>query len=151
MKIDRIHTRFCAILVIALLPSIENCAKEKSPQHLVEEVAFQLGIHGDTTGVEDFIAVTTDEGVIATAREQLLLLASQRTLHIHGPIARGNGGHNLSWPWHFLPSEWILVEESTEICDARPSAVEVWFDTFPDTLKTILFCPLSSYVKAENR
>jgi|GEM_PF-494001 len=148
MGMDRIGTGLCAILIIALLAFVNNCANEK-PEGLDEEVGFLFAIRGDTMGVEDFVAVTRDEGVIRTAREQLLLTVSQRTLHIHGPVARGNGGHNLGWPWHFLPSKWILTEESTEICDAMPSAVGAWLDSLPDTLATTLFCPLSSYVKAE--
>ena len=151
MGIDHIHTRLCAILIIALLPFTNNCGNEKVSQDLDKEAGFLFGIWDDTIGVEDFIAVTKDEVVIAIAREQLLLQASQRTLHIHGLIGRGNGGHNLSWRWHFLPSEWTLTEESTEICDARPSAVEAWLDNLPDTLTSTPFCPLGSYIKADTQ
>ncbi|NIO00740.1 MAG: hypothetical protein GTO42_01155 [Candidatus Latescibacteria bacterium] len=138
-----------AILIIVLVAFTSSCGSEKDLQDLDGETGFRFGIWDDTTGVEDFVAVTADKGIISSARAQLLLPASQRSLHIHGVIGLGSGGHNLAWGWHFLPGQWSLTEESTEICDGRPSAIEASIDDWPDTLT--LFCPLSSYVKAEIR
>ncbi|UCG52449.1 MAG: hypothetical protein JSW58_02550 [Candidatus Latescibacterota bacterium] len=143
--------RLCAVLTVVCLPLITDCGNECDPQNIEKDTGFRFGISFDTTGVEDFIAMTSDEGVIAIARAELMLPASERTFHIHGLIARGDGGHNLEWPWHFLPSLWNLTQESTEVCDAVPSAVGAWFDSLPDTVTSIPFCPLSSYVKAEVR
>lgn len=139
----------CVLLVIASAALFSSCSDERAPQDLAKEVGFRFGIHFDSTGAEDFIAVTADENLIQKAREQLLLDPSQRILHIHGPIARGNGGHNLGWKWHFVPSEWALVEESVEVCDGIPSAADAWIENLPDTVDAILFCPFASYVKEE--
>jgi hypothetical protein len=106
-------------------------------------------MRGDSTAVEDFVAVTTGESVIAIARQELLLPDTLRTYHIHGDVTHGNGGHNLDWEWHFIPSDWFLAQESIEICDTSPSAISSLLANLPDTQKTILACPLSSYVKAE--
>lgn len=150
MGTPRILIKFCAILAIAFLSLMTNCNDGDGLRGGDKEVTFRFGIWDDTTGVEDFVAVTEDEDIISSARDELLLPVSQRTLHIHGLIARGDGGHNLDWKWHFLPSKWVLVGSSIEVCDARPSAVEAWIESMPDTLESILYCPLSSFVKAEN-
>jgi hypothetical protein len=142
---------FGVLLAIMFLSLIADCAHECDPQNIEKETGFRFGIWYDTTAVEDFMAVTSDAGVIATARRELGLPTSERTFHIHGLIARGDGDHNLEWTWHFLPSRWALAQESVEVCDAIPSAVGAWFETLPDTVTSILFCPLSSYVKAEIR
>lgn len=110
-------------------------------------VTFRFAIRHDPTGTEDFVAVTSDSAVIAIARAQLLLPPEDRTLHIHGPIARGDGGHNLSWGWHFTPDSWNLVQLSMELCDGNPSAVEADIDTWVDTIG--VFCPWNSYVEEE--
>lgn len=151
MRIDQVPIGLWVVVAIVLVIFITNCGDENKMQNIDEEAGFRFGIWDDTTGYEDFIAVTTYDEIIALAREQLLLPVSERTFHIHGLVAHGNGGHNLNWRWHFLPSEWELVEESTEVCDTRPSAVSAWLDSMPDTINSILICPLSSYVKAETR
>ncbi len=137
------------LLAVASVSLLSSCSDENAPQDLAKEVGFRFGIHFDNTGAEDFIAVTADQDLIQTARSQLLLDPSQRILHIHGPITRGNGGHNLGWKWHFVPSEWALVEESVEVCDGVPSAADDWIENLPDTVDAILFCPFASYVKEE--
>ena len=109
--------------------------------------ATQRRERADPTGLEDFIAVTSAPAVIELARTQLTLPAEERTLHIHGPIARGDGGHNLSWGWHFAPDEWNLVQFSMELCDGVPSAVEADIEHWVDTIG--VFCPWNSYVEEE--
>ena len=149
MRIDQDPLKLWIVLLIVMLFFTINCDDPNELQDFEEGVGFRFGIWDDTTGCEDFIAVTTGDETIALAREQLLLPVSERTLHIHGLAARGNGGHNLNWRWHFLASEWVLVEASIEYCDTRPSKVSAWLDVMPDTLTSILICPLSSYVKSE--
>ena len=128
-----------------------GCDDEKNPQSIGEETWFLFGTRGDTTGSEDFIAITTDDRVIAMAHEQLSLPDTERPLHIHGKVTFGDGGHNLDWQWHFIPSEWQLVEVSAEVCDTSPHSVRDWLESMPDTITSITICPWQSYVKAEVR
>ena len=132
-------------LVIAGL--IGACTDEsKSPAPTIE-VSFRFGMRGDIGGAEDFIAVTLNRDIIAQARGQLALPDSERTLHINGPIERGNGDHNLDWGWHFIPNAWILSGSSVEVCDGGPQGVEDDLDYWIDTVQS--FCPWSYYVKTE--
>lgn len=96
---------------------------------------------------DQFVAVTSDPVVLEKARAQLQLPVSQRDLFINGPIARGNGGHNVDWSWHFVPDEWDLVEAAIEVCDGRPQLVEDDLDYWIDEVGQ--YCPWSSYVAAE--
>ena len=73
---------------------------------------------------EKFYASTSDTVVIAKARAELRLPLKKRSLHINGQILASDGGHNAPWSWHFRPSDWELVEQSIELCDAWPSYVE---------------------------
>jgi hypothetical protein len=99
-------------------------------------------------GLEDrFVAVTSDSSVIEKARAQLQRPVAQRELFISGSIARGNGGHNLDWSWHFVPDQWDLVEVAVEVCDGTPQEVEADLDYWVDQLGR--FCPYRSYVAAE--
>jgi hypothetical protein len=149
MRVHLVSLCPCIFLLVALASLLICCSDEKAPQDFDKQAGFRFGIHHDTTGTEDFIAVTTDENLIQTARAELRLDPSERILHIHGPIARGNGGHNLSWKWHFIPTEWALVESSIEVCDGTPSAADGWIADLPDSVDAILFCPFASYVKGE--
>lgn len=95
----------------------------------------------------EFVAITSDPGVIRLARAQLELPEAERTLHINGPIAHGNGDHNLKWSWHFVPDEWDLVESSMELCDGTPQMVEDDPDHWVDSVTQ--FCPWESYIVRE--
>lgn len=141
---------FTNSLIIGLsLALITACSSVKSPEAPMEEATFRFGVAGDSTGSLDFVAKTSDTAIIRAAREQLNLSESERIVHIHGLIKRGNASHNLSWQWHFVPSEWTLAGISMELCDGSPSAVEGWFADAPDSVETFTFCPWGSYVKAE--
>lgn len=96
---------------------------------------------------DQFVAVTSDPVVLERARAQLQLPVSQRDLFINGPIARGDGGHNLDWSWHFVPDEWDLVEAAIEVCDGTPQTVEDDLDYWIDEVGQ--YCPWFSYVAAE--
>lgn len=142
--------RIASVLLFPALIAI-GCSDESGPGPGGNEpdslVAFRLSIRHDPTGTEDFIAATSDSAVIETARAQLALPAGERTLHIHGPIAKGDGGHNLTWGWHFTPGQWDLVQLSMELCDGNPSAVEAQIDYWVDTIG--VFCPWNSYIEEE--
>jgi hypothetical protein len=95
-------------------------------------------------GRATLVAVTDDPAVIATARAELAKPPAQRTLHINGPIARGDGNHNRGWRWHFKPNEWTLAGISIELCDGRPSYVDEHLDEW---LRDVgRFCPWSSRI-----
>ena len=111
------------------------------------ERAFVFGMRGIADAEGRFVAVTSDPIVLAKLEAELALPAPERLLHIHGSIARGNGGHNLTWSWHFVPESWDLVEISVEVCDGTPRMVEADVASWVDKVGT--FCPWSSYVQSE--
>ncbi len=129
--------------ILALLLAACSDSDDSSPE--AADFRFQAraapGIEGQ------FVARTEDAAVIAAARAQLALPEDQRTLFIGGPVARGDGGHNLDWSWHLVPSEWSLVEASIELCDGTPQMVEDDLDYWVDTVGS--FCPWTAVVAGE--
>ena len=111
-------------------------------------VEFRFKTRGGELGETwEFDALTTDPGVIEAARSQLALPSEERTLHINGRIARGDGCHNEQWDWHFVPDQWQLTVVSIEHCDGTPEYVnehlEEWFD------EGDRYCPWPSRLSAE--
>lgn len=98
----------------------------------------------DTGKQQEFIAITSDIAVIERLEQQLVLPVNHRNYFISGLIARGNGGHNQNWGWHFIADEWQLVENSIELCDGNPTLVNQAVDYWVDTVGR--FCPWGSYV-----
>ncbi len=126
-----------AVLFLALIPM--GCGDGSSH--------FEFRHTGSLGEVRSFVASTTDPEIIATAREELALPRRERSLFIYGPVAKGDGGVNQGWGWHFVPSRWELVHESLEICDADPDFLEV---TIQDWLKKIgRYCPWSARLAEE--
>ena len=111
------------------------------------ERTFVFGMRGLPDAAGRFVAATSAPVVIAKLEAELALPAASRSLHINGPIARGNGGENLSWSWHFAPDLWDAVEVSVEVCDGTPAMVESDLDTWVDELG--VFCPWGSYAQGE--
>jgi hypothetical protein len=109
--------------------------------------SFIFGVRGLPDAEGQFVAVTSDPEVLARLEAELALEESKRTLHIHGPIARGDGRHNLAWHWHFVSHRWDMVEISIELCDGTPQAVENDLDYWVDNVGA--FCPWGSYVQRE--
>lgn len=93
------------------------------------------------------VAKTSSEEVIAKVEQELSLPFDERSMHINGPIERGNPGYNSDWSWHFTENRWDLVEISIEVCDGRPSFVEEDLDYWTDTVKR--FCPWGARVMEE--
>lgn len=141
--------RFLLILCTATAAAVSACSgEEEGPTRLdlPKGAYFLFGMVGDSTGAEDFVAVTSDSVVVETARQLLRLPAGERQRHAHGFIRAGSGGVNLDWNWHFIPDQWDLVEMSVEVCDGRPSFVHNYLDEW---LELGYFCPWGSYIKEE--
>lgn len=100
--------------------------------------------HSDEGIDYTFVAKTSDKELIARAERELALPFDQRTLHIHGNLARGSAGYNDPWSWHFESSDWDLVEISAEVCDGRPQMVEDDLEYWLNDVGT--FCPWSSRI-----
>ncbi len=94
-----------------------------------------------------FRAVTSDPEVISDVEAQLVLPAGERTMHLNGAIARGNGGHNAPWSWHFSPGQWTLEEVSAEVCDGSPDWLEENLEEFLAQLD--FYCPWDAIVDRE--
>lgn len=108
---------------------------------------YEFSADNNSTGDDNFIVKTSDPQVIATAEAQLSLPQDERNLHINGEIARGNGGYNTGWSWHFVPEAWGFAEVSIEVCDGQPGFVEKNLDYWVDDVGR--FCPWSSFVLRE--
>lgn len=112
-----------------------------------QSATFHFKMIGDTEGLEDFRAVTSDQAVIAIARDQLSKPEGERIRHIVGGVDYGNGGFNLHWNWHFIPDSWTLAEVSIELCDTGPilisQCVQCWVEARGGA------CPWGSYVAYE--
>jgi hypothetical protein len=108
---------------------------------------FRITVRGVAGSAGQFVVETTNPETVRIAREELARPADQRTLHVAGRVARGDGGFNTGWSWHLVPGEWELVELSIELCDGTPQMVEdnlaYWVDQVGH------FCPWGSYVSAE--
>ena len=133
-------------IVIFLAVFLMFCGGHDRPS-MPAERAFLFAMRGIPDAEGQFVAVTTDPRTLALLEAQLALPEAQRNLHINGPIASGNGGHNLGWSWHFVPGGWELVEISIELCDGRPQMVEDDVERWIDDVGA--FCPWGSYVRSE--
>jgi hypothetical protein len=133
-----------AAVAFVLLPLLASCG-DGDPVGTPGPKTFLFGMRGIPGAEGQFAAGTSDPDVLARVESQLRLLPSSRTLHIQGPIEAGNGGHNLSWSWHFVPDQWDVVEISAEACDGTPQAVE---SDVAGWVKDVgVFCPWGSYVQ----
>ena len=132
---------FLPVMLATLAFSCETTAPSDSA------VAFRFQIREAPGAAGQFVARTNDAEVIRVAREQLALPAAERQLFINGLLARGNGGHNTPWSWHFVLSDWELVATAAEVCDGTPDMVEDDLDYWVDHLG--YYCPWSAYVVEE--
>ena len=133
-------------VVLLMVVFLMCCGGHDAPTSTPER-AFLFAMRGIPDAEGQFVAVTSEPGTLAALERQLALPEDQRMLHINGPIAPGNGGHNLGWSWHFQPDRWELAEISIELCDGRPQHVE------DDVNRWIAdvgrFCPWASFVRRE--
>jgi len=132
-------------MIMLALGMLGGCApQEARVRPTAHMVRFEFIHQGHR---ETFYAETDDPRLIAKVREELKKPLSQRTLHIHGLIARDANGVNDPWHWHYVNGNWGLTEMSMELCDGWPSYVETHLD---DWLKKVgSFCPWDSRVVRE--
>ncbi len=142
----KLRVRNLCVLTLALI--CLACENGGNDSQAPETVLFAFSMVGDTEGIQDFVAQTNDPDVIATGRAQLALPLAQRQLFINGPIARGNGGVNRQWSWHFVPNEWTFAEVSIELCDGNAVLVEQAVDYWVDIVGQ--FCPWGSRVVGQD-
>jgi hypothetical protein len=137
------------VLKLAMIPiaAVFLFCSSDDPPTAPPQRSFLFAMRGIPGAEGQFVASTTVPRVLAVVESQLALPEEQRMLHINGPVATGNGGHNLGWSWHFRPGEWELVEISIELCDGRPQMVEDDVDKWIADVGT--FCPWASYVVRE--
>jgi len=115
---------------------------------LSEEAIFKIALQNFPISEEYIYYVkTTDNNLIESSRQQLLLPIENRNLHINGQLEYTNGGFNQNWNWHILPDQWTLAEMSIEVCDGLPYNIEnnpeYWIDNVGS------FCAWSSYIYEE--
>lgn len=131
-----------ALLVVACV-ALTACHDGSDPVP-ADTVTFEFRTRG--YGPEEaFHARTSDPDVIAQVRAQLALPEEERMLFPIGDIARGDGGHNEPWDWHY--TEFVLTEMSIELCDGTPSMVDADIDYWVDTVGN--YCPWGGYAWAE--
>lgn len=123
-------------LIIAIGISSEPCFGE-SASEVMSKFLYQHRAAKDEQG--QFVVVTNDSEVITKIRDELNRPDSERHLIINGPIKYGNGGHNLQWHWHFIPSQFNLADRTIEVCDATPAFVEENVEYFVGNVKR--YCP----------
>lgn len=63
---------------------------------------------------------------------------------VSGTLARGDGGFNTGWSWHWIPTSVHAADQAIEVCDGRPGFVEEDLDYWVDTVGQ--FCPWSATV-----
>lgn len=142
MKISQYCLLCISIFFIFPLLLLVSCGTETedNPRY------FQFTHESDDINYT-FTAQTSDDEVIAKIEEELERPFNERSMHINGPITRGEVDYNSGWSWYFVENEWDLVTVSAEVCDGRPSFVEEDLDYWVDQVGR--FCPWSSRVEAE--
>lgn len=140
MKFSKRAIYLTAILLFAFMMACSTDSDDDSARyyeftHQSDDVNYTL------------VAKTSNQEVIAKVEQELSLPFDERTMHINGPIERGNPGYNSDWSWHFTENRWDLVEISTEVCDGRPGFVEEELDYWINDVQR--FCPFNSRVVGE--
>ena len=106
-----------------------------------EGALFVLDVSG-----EEFSALVTEESQIAdlTAR-----MNAGSPGVVSGVLARGDGGFNAPWGWHWEPETVEVADLAVELCDGRPSMVDEDLDYWIDTVG--FFCPWGATVVRRDR
>jgi hypothetical protein len=127
----KVRERVASLMCVLCVAAGTACSQ---PREAVFEFASTADVKAPT-----FMAKATDEKTIAAVRAELAKLPSDRSMHIAGPLERGDGGVNAPWSWHFTPDKWSLAEKSMELCDGTPQYVEEHLDAWLKDVGT--YCP----------
>jgi len=87
-----------------------------------------------SVGGEAFVVRTQDP---ETIRLGLEVLNGRAQRFPAGPLLAGDGGFNAPWSWHIDPARLRFAEVAVEVCDGRPSYVEVHVDEY----RRVGYCP----------
>lgn len=108
---------------------------------------FKQNCGGLNTADTLYVVATANQSIIDSILVDLAKPLNMRGRHINGYVTGGNGGfnHNGShwFLWHFIPTQWVFVEVSIELCDVCPTDITV----FPND--TTQFCGWLSRPVAE--
>jgi hypothetical protein len=130
-------------LIIILVLTLGFIAKAQTTRYF--EFITDCG-HGNWQDTS-FIASTSNQILIDSVLANIARPINQRKI-ISGQIDYGNGGHNRNathwFLWHFIPTQWDLVDAAVEICDGCPytdidSNPYYWIET-----SIGYYCPWSS-------
>ena len=86
---------------------------------------------------ERFVLRTTNAETIRLAAENL---QGGNRRFPSGPRRDGSGGFNSPWTWHLDPDQTQMVEAAIEVCDGKPSYVELHQSAYPT------YCPWSARI-----
>lgn len=106
-------------LTLILVVTMGIAIKAQTVRYFEFSTTCGHGNWQDTT----FIASTSDQVLIDTVLANMARPLNQRKF-ISGNIDYGHGGHNHNashwFLWHFVPTQWDLVEVAIEVCDGCP-------------------------------
>lgn len=128
-------TTLVAFLLLAPVFAIAGCGDDGStiPR---EGALFELEVSG-----ESFHARVTNPSAVEDLEERM---SAGVEGVVSGTLARGDGGFNASWSWHWTPESVHAPDMAIEVCDGRPSFVEDDLDYWVDTVGQ--FCPWGATV-----
>ncbi len=145
VKARSLRRSIASVLLLAGVASIIQCGSPDAPSR--PEAIFQIRACRGSRRAPDgevFRILLRDSETIAQARA--LVGAGNRRI-VAGSLARGDGGFNAPWSWHFDPGTVRFPEAAIELCDGCPSDVE----TNGGTWGLGTFCPWSSEIIAEQK
>ena len=128
--VTRFRSVVLALVALALALAAAGCGDPTGPSPAF--VDFVVSVEGET-----FVLRTSDPETIRLAEENR---QGRNGRFPAGPVRSGDGGFNAPWAWHLDPDATRLVEVAIEICDGRPSYLEVHQAEFPT------YCPWGAKV-----
>ncbi len=132
--------RFSALYLLAVIGSLLACGTSiTGPNTGPLQVVFIVRV-----GDEQF-HVLLQGAKIEQARR--ILRGEEAQKIISGPLAAGSAQYNLPWSWHLIPAETALVDNAIELCDGKPSFVEMNLDYWLGTVGR--YCPWSAEIVGE--
>jgi len=116
---------------------------------------FQVGMKIETFDWRDSsFVVATDSIELQKEIERELELPVEKRKMLTGLPVPGSGGYNKNgsheFCWHYKEDDWLLVDNSIEVCDGLPHTdVDLNLDYWLTIVKR--FCPWQSYIAKEKR